>query len=156
MARILIVGYGNPLRADDGLGWHAAEALTKQLASEDAEVLFCHQLTPELAETVSLSDAVIFIDATRDGEPGELICRPLDATANGERFSHHLTMGGVLALSRQLYRRSPRAFLISICGMEFGYGEKLSAVVEDSFPRLVGLVEQLVIELSAKATTPAV
>ncbi len=31
MTQVLIVGYGNPLRCDDGLGWSAAEALSRSL-----------------------------------------------------------------------------------------------------------------------------
>ena len=62
MARALIIGYGNPLRGDDGLGWRAAEQLAEIIPQSEAEVIACHQLTPELAEPISRARLVIFID----------------------------------------------------------------------------------------------
>src|SRR5271169_1528567 len=53
--RTLIIGYGNPLRSDDGFGWHAGRLLAQSLADQDAKIITCHQLTPELAETLSQS-----------------------------------------------------------------------------------------------------
>ena len=35
MARLLIIGYGNPLRGDDGLGWRAAEDLAREFPNDD-------------------------------------------------------------------------------------------------------------------------
>ena len=62
MARILIVGYGNPLRFDDGLGWRAAEELSQRLSPPEieVEVIVRHQLTPELADNVRNAEAVFF------------------------------------------------------------------------------------------------
>ena len=59
MARSLIIGYGNPLRSDDGFGWHATQKLTIQLHYADVEIITRHQLTPELAETASHFHLVI-------------------------------------------------------------------------------------------------
>lgn len=63
MAHTLIIGYGNPLRGDDGLGWHVAQRLAAVLPQHRARIEVCHQLTPELAEPISRADLVIFIDA---------------------------------------------------------------------------------------------
>jgi len=70
MARLLILGYGNPLRGDDGVGWHAVHRLRERSAELDADVMSCHQLTPELAEAVSRAERVIFIDARVGPTPG--------------------------------------------------------------------------------------
>ena len=74
MARILVFGYGNPMRSDDGLGWQMAVELFRTNRSPDVEVLPCHQLTPELAPVVSRADTVIFIDCEQGGNPGEICC----------------------------------------------------------------------------------
>ena len=47
----LIIGYGNPLRGDDGVGQAVARAFEAEAAIEGAEVVSCRQLTPELAES---------------------------------------------------------------------------------------------------------
>ena len=72
--RKLIIGYGNPLRGDDGVGWEVASRLAVIIPSEAAHILTVHQLTPELAESVSEADLVIFIDASDVGEPGTWRC----------------------------------------------------------------------------------
>ncbi|MBZ5721449.1 MAG: hydrogenase maturation protease [Acidobacteriia bacterium] len=144
MARILILGYGNPLRSDDGLGWRAAEELSRTLSSADVDILARHQLTPELAGPLSQAATVFFIDASREGEPGELSCVPVTPQASGAGFSHQLSPAAVLALSQLLFGTSPRAFLVSLCGQNFDHGENLSPPVAAGLPRLTALVGQLV------------
>lgn len=143
MARILIVGYGNPLRSDDGVGWLAAEELARYLCVPDVEILVRAQLTPEIADDVQHSDSVIFIDATHDGEPGELTFQRITAEAQASSFSHELSPAGLLQLCAQLYGRHPAAFLVSLCGECFDHGEKLSSRVAASFPHLTALVTDL-------------
>src|SRR5579871_5175875 len=70
--RLLIVGYGNPIRSDDAVGYLAAERLRQVLTEADIAILSVHQLTPELAEPVSRAARVIFIDAAATGEPGAI------------------------------------------------------------------------------------
>ena len=79
--KTLIVGYGNPLRGDDGVGQIVAEAVrAHELAG--ATIIACHQLTPELAEVVAQSEISVFIDAAADIPPGEIVINQLiDETA---------------------------------------------------------------------------
>lgn len=142
MARVLIICYGNPLRCDDSLGWRAAEELDKQFSGPEIEVLACHQLTIELAATLSTADAAFFIDATRDGEPGELTCRPVVAAGLTPALTHSLTPAAVLALAAQLYGGVPRAFEFTVCGECFDHGEKLSPRVQARLPRLTAVVSR--------------
>jgi hydrogenase maturation protease len=79
---VLIIGYGNPLRSDDGVGWQAAELLTDDPRLADAQILACHQLTPELAEDVSRAGFVVLIDAsTEPGVPGSVETRTTSTRA---------------------------------------------------------------------------
>ncbi len=143
MARILILGYGNPLRSDDGLGWRAAEDLARRFSPDEVEIRTCHQLLPELVVPVSQADTTFFIDARQDGEPGEVRCEPVVPQSASLRFSHQLSPAAILAWSQELYGRSPRAFAVSVCGHCFDLGETLSPVVTASLPRLTALVGQL-------------
>lgn len=143
MARILILGYGNPLRSDDGLGWRAAEELAEKLSGDDVEIRISHQLTPELVDPISKAKTVFFIDASREGEAGELRCVPVFPAAANSRFSHHVSPAALLGWSRELFGRCPSAFAISVCGQCFELGERLSAVVVASLPSLTALVGQL-------------
>ena len=142
MTQILIVGYGNPLRCDDGVGWRAAEALSLSLRFPEIEIVVRHQLTPELADNLRYADLVIFIDAAHGAQPGELTCEPL-TLQRGILRSHQLSPVHLLALADELYEASPRAFAVSLCGECFDHGATLSATVEAGLPKLIALVERL-------------
>jgi len=148
MARVLIVGYGNPLRSDDGLGWRAAEELSRSLSLPEIEVVMRQQLTPELADNLTRADVVFFIDAAHGGQPGEVRCDSV-TPQSGTVHTHHCSPAGILALAQQLYGASPRAFVVSLCGESFDHGSALSATVEAGLPKLTALVEKLVRQLIA-------
>ena len=138
--RTLIIGYGNPLRGDDGLGWRVAEELRRLPAFAQAEVLFRHQLTPELAEPVSRAQAVFFIDAARDGAPGQVKRREVSPQSLPGRFSHAYSPEELLGLARLLYGACAFAVVFSITGECFGHGEQLSRVVAAQIPELIAKV----------------
>ena len=71
----LIVGYGNSLRTDDGVGWHAAGLLATDPRLEGAQILARHQLTPELAADISQASLVVLVDAASAGDPGSVSVR---------------------------------------------------------------------------------
>lgn len=109
MARVLIVGYGNPLRSDDGLGWRAAEELSRCLSLPEVEVLMRQQLTPELADNLTRADVVFFIDAARGGQPGELRCDPVTPQP-GTTDTHHSSPAGILGHGPAALRRQSTGF----------------------------------------------
>jgi hydrogenase maturation protease len=141
MTKVLIICYGNPLRSDDGLGWRAAEELIHSINSPDVEVIARFQLTPELADDIHSAQLVFFIDASRDGEPGELSFSSI-VPAAGSASSHHLSPSGIIALARQLHGTAPAAFAVTVCGECFELGDKLSPKVAAGLPRLTALVTE--------------
>jgi hydrogenase maturation protease len=140
MSRLLIIGYGNPLRGDDGFGWHAATRLLDQIADPDVEIMAVQQLTPELTEPISRADHVVFIDAAVSGLPGALTERPISADAGSRSFTHHGTPGGLLSAALALYGRAPQATLFSVPGEDFGFGERLTPAVERALAQVIARV----------------
>lgn len=138
MPRVLIIGYGNPLRGDDGVGLEAAKRLRADVSDDAVEILAVHQLTPELAEPVSDSALVIFIDASRDGEPGRWKSEEItpDAPSPGTA-SHHLTPASLLAYARTIFGGQPRAVVFSIAGESFDLTESLSPRVQATLPEII-------------------
>ena len=143
MSRVLILGYGNPLRGDDGFGPALAQRLQGALHGNDAiEIIASHQLALEYAEPLSRAERVVFMDA-RDGDtPGEIFFEKLpnaaDVPAQGApaRFTHHLSPQTLLAYTQSLYGARPsEAFLLSVCGKNFGYSETLTTAVADALER---------------------
>jgi len=140
--RALIIGYGNPLRSDDALGWHASRLLAEALAGKkDVEVLTCHQLTPELAEPLSQSRRAVFIDADAEGKPGEIHRRAVRPQApESSSFTHTCTPAGLLASAKQLYGRRPRAIIITVTAQSFEFGDTITPIVAAALPKVVEMV----------------
>ena len=135
---VLIIGYGNPLRTDDGLGWQAVQRLAASLKHAPVEALAVHQLTPELGESIRSAGLVIFIDASHEGQPGTWTCAPVEPdTIPSPSLAHHLTPAGVLAYAQALFGASPPALLISVAGKSFVYGERLTPRVEAALPGVI-------------------
>jgi hydrogenase maturation protease len=155
MARTLIIGYGNRFRSDDGIGIRAAEELSRGALAGDTEVLTLHQLTPELAETISHAERVLFVDAGREGRPGEIRCTQVNADHTNAPFTHQLTPTTLLSLCCGLYGARPQAFAVSLCGECFDLGERLSPKVAESLPVLVDFLRNFGVEAMASVKTGA-
>jgi hydrogenase maturation protease len=151
MQRVLIIGYGNPLRADDGVGWQAARRLAELRQDEFVETLALHQLTPELAEPISRADLVIFIDASHDGNPGSWKCERLVAgTTAGNSLAHHFTPASLLTYAQAIFQASPFALVISFSGASFAYREQLTPSVEKALPQVIQHVREQIARLHSK------
>lgn len=149
MPRVLIIGYGNPLRSDDGVAWRAAELVREKFSPNEIEIHCLHQLGPELAETVSKFQRVIFVDAASspEGPSGEIRVEELgDKTSAGSaaNVSHALSPHMVVRLAETLYGTKPQAFAVTVAGEKFDHGEALSPVVASALPHLVARIEALV------------
>jgi hydrogenase maturation protease len=156
----LVIGYGNPLRADDGLGWVVARRLRTVLGGDrrygDVVVLAEHQLTPELAEPISRSRLVVFVDAREGDRPGQIECRKVAPTGDGSpAFSHDVDPTSLVQLARLLYGTCPTAIVVSVDGEAFGYDTTLSAVVQAAVPRVVQRVCELLTDEVLAAGSPA-
>jgi hydrogenase maturation protease len=146
----LVVGYGNPLRSDDGVGWKAAGRLATDPRFAGAQVLQRHQLTPELALDISRADLVVLVDA-RSGQPAgtvsvERVEGVETAAACGTTWSHHLRPADLVALARELYGRAGEVHVVSVGVGSLEVGEDLSpaveGVVEDVIDTIAGLVRR--------------
>ena len=138
MAKVLIIGYGNPLRSDDGFGWHASRLIAGELADRDVEVITCHQLAPELAEPLSQSSQAVFIDADAEGEPGEIHWQEvLPQAPSSSVLTHTCSPAGLLFSAARLYGRCPQAVLVTVSAHSFDFGDVLSPIVSAALPKVV-------------------
>jgi hydrogenase maturation protease len=138
MRDALVIGYGNPLRGDDGFGWHAAHRLAKLANYDGVHVLAVHQLTPELAELVSNAELVIFIDASHEGEPGTWRCEEIATEARlTNTLAHHFTPTILLAYARTVFHVSPPALIITLGVDSFDFCESLTLGAEAALPEVL-------------------
>lgn len=129
----LLIGWGNPLRQDDGIGWHLAHQLQAE-AGHDRQVLAVQQLTPDLAGALAGCRRALFVDAQMApaGTPAvRMQITPLPAAAGGGRpFSHHQTPQALLQLSAALYGCTPQASQLLLPVTQLGFDAQLSAEAE--------------------------
>ena len=141
----LVVGYGNPLRSDDGVGWVIAGRLAADPRFAAVDVLQRHQLTPELALDVCRADLVVLVDA-RSGAPAGSVAieRVEPASANGTTWSHHLGPGSLVALAGELYGYAPEVHVVSVGVGSLDVGEGLSPAVEEAVTGAIDTIAGLI------------
>lgn len=137
---ILIIGYGNELRGDDGAGLALAERLEQGCVRRGWPVrrLSVHQLTPELAAEVAdpAVRAVLFVDArvatNADDRRVTIAEAAIPATVQG-RLGHYTDPTAVLAYAG-LFTPGPlpRAWVVTVPAVAFDHGQGLSAVAQAS------------------------
>jgi hydrogenase maturation protease len=160
---LLLIGFGNPGRLDDGLGPALAEAVGRRKlpgVTVDAD----YQLTVEDAAEVARHEVVLFADADAVG-PEPFSCRRLRAGNGRPGFSSHsVEPETVVTLARELFAGEPEAFLLGIRGYEFdAFGERLSERAEANLADAVkyvvkaardGAFEEVRAELGDRAASP--
>ncbi len=151
----LVIGIGNPLRGDDGVGALLAEQAAMLTAAQPGgpvAVRSVQQLTPELAAKLAPLDAVLFIDAwpAPAGADPQLIAvspaggagGPTGSTSASTSASHRLEPAALLAVSQALYGRAPRAQLLLVPAQAFEHGTALSAELKAALPQARALLRQ--------------
>jgi hydrogenase maturation protease len=134
---IVIIGYGNPLRCDDGIGYETAQCLMDLISDRDVLILARHQLTLELIAPISMADAVYFIDARRGDCPGQIQREPVMPFAQGGVFTHHVSPAVLLESARLLYGAKPASWLYTVCGTDFELGAVFSDAVQAAMHHLI-------------------
>jgi hydrogenase maturation protease len=123
-----IVGYGNPQCRDDGIGPYAANRLRGLFSGRPSiHVRPYYQLDPALVEDLKDAGGVLFIDATV-----EPLADGWQRSSLQPRFDewpyvvHDFQAPLLLGLIKAFYGRCPEAWMVSVQGDDFGFGEGLS------------------------------
>jgi hydrogenase maturation protease len=138
--RCLLIGYGNELRRDDGVG-PAVARLVEGWRREGVETLAVHQLTPELAERLAEVDIVIFLDASL--KPPAVCLRRLEPATTWTALGHHAAPAELLALAGALYNRAPTTWLLTIPVADLGAGVGFSLLAREGIPAALGQVRNV-------------
>jgi len=122
---VLVLGYGNPARMDDGLGPALIETL-ERMDLPGVTVEADYQLTIEDAATVANFNVVIFADADLSGrEPFHFW--KIEPKEDANLSSHSVSPEAVLQLAKSCFGATPAAYILGIRGYEFNdFGERLS------------------------------
>ena len=144
---ILLYGYGNPGRGDDGLG-PALAAAVEEMGLPGIEVDVNYQLTVEDAAALGDYRAVIFADASLEG-PAPFWFARVDAAGTGRLgwTSHSVSPVEVVALARDMFGSEAPAYTLGIRGYAFGdLDEGLSAQARENLGKAIAFVRTALAE----------
>ena len=125
---ILIYGYGNPGRQDDGLGNAFTSRIQEWVAIEglhDFHFDSNYQLNIEDAEAIAGMDLVIFADASEE-EIDDFCLSKVDGTSGVSFTTHAASPGYIVKLCEDLFNKKPLVLLLHIKGYEWEFKEGLS------------------------------
>jgi hydrogenase maturation protease len=138
---LLVVGYGNDLRCDDGAGRHVADAI-EEMELPGVMVRSVAQLTPELALDIAGRDCVVFVDASVDTEA---LTHTAVAPGSGPGgvMTHHGDPSHLLSLVESVGPLPAEATVISIPALNLGLGFDLSPATAAGVSSAIDLVAAL-------------
>jgi hydrogenase maturation protease len=138
--RVLVLGYGNPGRQDDGLGPAAAEAIEQwQLAGVTVETNYLLNIEDAL-EAVE-HDVVLFVDATMEGDE-PFTMRRIEPAGAMTFTTHFVRPEIILAICQYCYDRVPEAWVLGIRGYEFELIEELTERARRNLGLALGHVQR--------------
>lgn len=143
--RKLVVGLGNILLKDEGVGVRCVEFLRERDLGSDVKVVDGATLGFDLLEEMKGFDRVVLVDAVDMGkEPGYIAsfgAEELLKIAGGKKFSlHEFNLVDVIQLGKQLGYGLDKVRIVGIQPKEVGWGDRLSEIIEKKLPELAGRV----------------
>ncbi len=141
----LILGVGNLLLRDEGVGVHVISTLRGRELPDDVELLDGGTASFDLLDTLAGRRQVIIIDAVRTGsEPGTIFrFTPEDISVSREQITslHQVGLLETLDLVGHLLDSAPEEVVVlGIEPKEIGWGLELSAEVKAAVPKVIELI----------------
>ena len=137
---ILVYGYGNPGRQDDGIGPLIAEKIDA-LNLQDVITGSDYQLNIEDAYDIARCKAVFFVDASIDGDEPYVLSEVFPA--NEIRFTTHtLPPASLLSLCEELYGITLPAYLLAVRGYSFEFNEPMTSKAESNMKEAINILTE--------------
>ena len=141
--RVLVLGVGNLLLKDEGIGVHVARRLANAGLPENVRVVDCGTRLLDALSFVKNADRLIVIDAVRTGaQPGTLFrLRDKDIAESPKRSVslHQLSLLEALEMADKVVAR-PTATIIGVEPEDVSPGTELSSTLATALPKVVDLV----------------
>jgi len=140
----LVLGVGNILRRDDGVGVRVVEAMKSRELPGNVELLDGGMASVDLLGSLIHRDKVIIIDAARYGnEPGTLYRFTVDdVMGQGQSLTslHQVGVFEMLTMARHLGCAPKEVVILGVESGEVDWGSELSPEVAGVVPEVVELV----------------
>lgn len=148
--KLLVVGIGNDILSDDGIGPHVVEEIKKQPHPDFVEFQSATVGGLELLEIITGFDEVIFIDAikTRGGIPGDVYLLTPESFRETLHLTnlHDINFINAIALGEKLHLKMPHK--IHILAIEIvedeEFGIHFSPKVQARYPEILREIKKFV------------
>jgi hydrogenase maturation protease len=147
-ATMLIVGLGNILRRDDGVGIK----ILSHIKNLDAEIINGETYGFALIDKIAEYDEAIIIDAVNMGKPAgtckmfvpkDIKCHPrADRDPETKMSTHKFGLVDILALIKSLEIKT-KIHIIGIQPKDISFGEGLTDKVQEAMPKVVQLIRKI-------------
>lgn len=142
--KIMVMGVGNILLSDEGLGVRFLDELAKNTLPDNVELLEGGTAGLELVHLIQDVDFLIIVDAINaKAEPGALFrFQPGDLQVIPEQYEvsfHQIGIIEVLAMAKVL-GQAPQTLIFGVQPKSLEWGMDISPEIEALFPRLVEIV----------------
>jgi len=145
--KILIYGYGNPGRQDDGLGAAFIAAIEKWVVEKKVENIALdtnYQLNIEDAHLISAYDKVIFIDATIEPIESYSFTKVIPSDAKVEFTMHAVSPAFVVDLCQKIFGNTTEAWLLHLKGYQWEFEERLSDQAKENLSAALNFFYEII------------
>ncbi len=152
---ILIYGYGNPGRQDDGLGVFLAQRIENwknEIHGADITTDSNYQLNIEDAAAIAQYNIVIFIDASKE----DITCFKYDKVIPSSKveFSmHSVSPAFVLNLSQQIHEKVPDVYLLHLKGYQWEFMKEITEEAQRNLEIAEAFLKQKIKEYLGENTS---
>lgn len=145
--KILLYGYGNPGRQDDGLGNAFVDRIEKWIEDEDLEGFEFdsnYQLNIEDADAIADKDLAIFIDASVEDIEDFCISKVTESSKI-TYTTHAASPGYIVDLCKKINGKAPATYLIHIKGSEWAFKEGLTEKAVENLEKALEYMKPLLL-----------
>lgn len=121
---ILIIGVGNTLMADDGIGAYVAARLEEKQVS-GLRTITIQQMTSDLLDEMLKAEHTIIVDASVEGEPVHFY-KVKETDLTGASYSHYTSAVQLLKMAELVYARQLSVYICAVGAYDLTLQEKLS------------------------------
>lgn len=155
--RIVVLGVGNILLSDEGIGVRTVEKLMRDyVLPPEVEVIDGGTSAMEMLEDLGHADHLIIVDAVRSGKPPATIVRmagdEVPVFFRTKLSPHQVGLSDVLATLVLMGEQPGSTTVIGIEPESLALGMELTPVVARQLPQVVGLVKSELNQLGMTLT----
>jgi len=150
VGKLGVLGVGNTLKGDDGIGVVLMNRLKKSELSEDVEFYEVGTSGMNILHHLKDLDTAVIIDAVRSkGEPGDSVFFSPDDVDNDldVRSTHDANLLEAIELSETMGERPDRVVIMGVIPKNMEINEDLSPALQDRLPELEGELREKVLSL---------